>query len=89
MSLSHDTRSWGLQGRPVPCHLVHWYVAEMQPPMIQLEELLAMSQRVSDQERLINQNAQQVLKVDKGLMRGFEQPVMEFSSKSVGAVLCV
>lgn len=53
-----------LQGRPVPCRLVHWHVAEMQPPMVDsLDKLLELSRSVGDQEAAVNQHAQQLLEV--------------------------
>ncbi len=54
-----------LQGRPVPCHLVHWYVAQMQPAMADaLEEFLALSKNIGDQEEIVIECAQQLLKVN-------------------------
>lgn len=55
-----------LQGRPVPCHLVHWYVAQMQPPMDgNLEEFLALSSSIGDQQEAVTNCAQQLLKVNQ------------------------
>ncbi len=55
-----------LQGRPVPCDLVHWYVAQMQPPMKdKLEEFLALSKSIGDQEKAVTERAQQLLKVNE------------------------
>ncbi len=54
-----------LQGCPVPCHLLHWYVAQMQPPMEdKLEEFLALSRSIGDQEEAVTECAQQLLKVN-------------------------
>ena len=55
-----------LQGRPVPCDLVHWYVAQMQPPIKdKLEEFLALSKSIVDQETAVTERAQQLLKVNE------------------------
>lgn len=58
-----------LQGRPVPSHLVHWYIAQMQPPMAdKLEEFLALCGSLRDQEEAVTQHAQQLLKVNEMLL---------------------
>ncbi|KAL3140702.1 hypothetical protein ABBQ32_005258 [Trebouxia sp. C0010 RCD-2024] len=57
-----------LQSRPVPCRLVHWHVADMQPPMVDnLDKLVALSRSVSDQEGAVNQYAQQLLEMQEVL----------------------
>ena len=55
---------YALQGGPVPRRLVHWHVAEMQPPMVdKLDKLLALSRSVGVQEGAVNQYSQQLLEV--------------------------
>lgn len=89
VSISRDTRFWCLQGRAVPCHFTHWYVAKMQPPMTQLDELLARCQSIGAQEGLICQNAQQLLKVNMSLLTAVVHALMHLTCRSFGAVQCL
>jgi len=50
----------------VPSQLVHWYIAQMQPPMTdKLGEFLALSGSLRDRDReeVVTQSAQHLLKV--------------------------